>query len=62
MWVCNNPRVLTATHNKHVQLWSINYKYHLANIFNIELTSTVPWTVCFHGGDVMVFGMYDGEM
>ena len=57
-----NPRILTATCDKRIQLCSINSKHHLSNIFNIELASTVPWTVCFHGGDVMVFGMYDGEM
>ena len=57
-----NSHVLTATHDKHIQLWSINSKLHLSNIFNIELASTVLWTLCFHGGDIMVFGMYDGEM
>jgi hypothetical protein len=57
-----NTRIVTATRNKGVQLWSLDSKYHLSNIFSVELPTTVPRTLCFHGGDIVVFGMYDGEM
>ncbi|KAF9233649.1 WD40-repeat-containing domain protein [Melanogaster broomeanus] len=57
-----NTRIATATRNKGVQLWSLDSKYHLSNIFSVERPTTVPRTLCFHGGDIVVFGMYDREI
>ncbi|KAG6373936.1 hypothetical protein JVT61DRAFT_6098 [Boletus reticuloceps] len=57
-----NPRIITATRDPRVQLWALDSKYHLSNIFSVELKSTAPRASCFCGGDVMIFGMYDGEI
>ena len=55
-------RVLTGTRNRHIQVWALDSRYNPSNIFSVELPVTVPCTVYSHGTDVVVFGMYDGEM
>jgi WD40 repeat protein len=57
-----NPRIITATCDRRVQLWSLDSKYHQSNIFSVEVAPTVPWALCFCGEDVVIFGMYDREM
>ncbi|KAI6006165.1 hypothetical protein EDC04DRAFT_2611548 [Pisolithus marmoratus] len=44
------------------QLWTVGAKHTLTNIFSIELPTTVPHAIYFHGADILVFGMYDGEI
>jgi len=55
-------RVLTGTRDRRVQVWALNSRYNLSNIFSVELPVTVPCAVYSHGSDILVFGMYDGEM
>ncbi|KAI6132501.1 WD40-repeat-containing domain protein [Pisolithus croceorrhizus] len=55
-------RVYTATRDKRVQAWTLNSRYNLSSIFSVELPATVPRAVYSHGADVIVFGMYNGEI
>ena len=54
--------VLTGTRDRCVQVWALDSRYNLSNIFSVELPATVPRAVYSHGADILVFGMYDGEM
>ena len=55
-------RVLTGTRDRCIQVWALDSRYNLSNIFSVELPTTVPHAVYSHSADVIVFGMYDGEM
>ncbi|KAI6039386.1 hypothetical protein EDC04DRAFT_2685722 [Pisolithus marmoratus] len=61
-WCKRNNQLVTATYDKRIQLWTVGTPYTLSNIFSVELPTTVPRAVYFHGADVLVFGMYDGEI
>ncbi|KAI6009946.1 hypothetical protein EDC04DRAFT_2610421 [Pisolithus marmoratus] len=43
-------------------LWTVGAKHTLTNIFSIELPTTVPHAIYFYGADILMFGMYDGEI
>ena len=60
--VDTRTRIITGTCDKHVQLWALDSKLHLTNIFSVELPSTVLHALCFQGVDILVLGMYDGDM
>jgi WD40 repeat protein len=55
-------RFITGTRDKRVQVWSLDSRHQFSNVFSIELSTTVPRASFFHGTDVIVCGMYDGEM
>ncbi|KIK12695.1 hypothetical protein PISMIDRAFT_50643, partial [Pisolithus microcarpus 441] len=55
-------QVLTAMRDKHVQAWALDSRYNLSSIFSVELLTTVPCAVYSYGADVIVFGMYNGEI
>ncbi|KAL4064085.1 WD40-repeat-containing domain protein [Scleroderma yunnanense] len=58
-----NADISDGTRDQQVQVWSVDSKYQLYNIFSIELPTTVPWALFFQeGGDVIVFRMYDGKV
>ncbi|KAI6039488.1 WD40-repeat-containing domain protein [Pisolithus marmoratus] len=61
-WCKRNNQLVTATYDKRIQLWTVGTPYTLSNIFSVELPTTVPRAVYFHGANVLVFGMYDGEI
>ncbi|KAI5999008.1 hypothetical protein EDC04DRAFT_2794607 [Pisolithus marmoratus] len=61
-WCKRNNQLVTTTYDKQIQLWTVGTPYTLSNIFSVELPTTVPHAVYFHGADVLVFGMYDGEI
>ncbi|KAI5981092.1 WD40-repeat-containing domain protein [Pisolithus marmoratus] len=61
-WCKGSDQLVTATYDKRVQLWTVGAKHTLTNIFSIELPTTVPRAIYFHGADILVFGMYDGEI
>ncbi|KAI6012344.1 hypothetical protein EDC04DRAFT_2761051 [Pisolithus marmoratus] len=61
-WCKRNNQLATTTYNKQIQLWAVGTPYTLSNIFSVELPTTVPHAVYFHGADVLVFEMYDGEI
>ncbi|KIM55531.1 hypothetical protein SCLCIDRAFT_134529 [Scleroderma citrinum Foug A] len=54
-------RLTTGTRDQRVQVWSLDSKYHLFNVFSVELM-TVPQAMFFWGADVIVFGMHDGAI
>lgn len=54
--------IIIKMYNKCVQLWALDSKLLLTNIFSVELPSTVPCTLYFEGADILVLGMYDREM
>ncbi|KAG6326352.1 hypothetical protein ID866_12737 [Astraeus odoratus] len=54
--------IAVGTRNKRVQVWALNAGNQLSNIFSVELSTTVLWVVHFLGGDMAVFGMYDGDI
>ncbi|KAI6128685.1 WD40-repeat-containing domain protein [Pisolithus croceorrhizus] len=55
-------RVFTATRDKHVQVWTLDSRYNLSSVFSVELLTTVPRAIYSYGADVVVFGMYNGEI
>ena len=55
-------RVLTGTRDRRAQVWALDSRYNLSNIFSVKLPATVPCAVYSHGADILVFGMYDREM
>lgn len=57
-----NTRMAVLTRDKRVQVWTLDGGYHLSIVFSIELLSTVPRASVFHGQEIVVFGMYDGEV
>ncbi|KAI6022108.1 hypothetical protein EDC04DRAFT_2729617 [Pisolithus marmoratus] len=61
-WCKRNNQLVTTTYDKRIQLWAVGTPYTLLNIFSVELPTTVPHAVYFHGADILVFGMYDGEI
>ncbi|KAI6017426.1 WD40-repeat-containing domain protein [Pisolithus marmoratus] len=61
-WCKRNNQLVTTTYDKRIQLWTVGTPYTLSNIFSVELPTTVPRAVYFHGANVLVFGMYDGEI
>ncbi|KIK14360.1 hypothetical protein PISMIDRAFT_117209 [Pisolithus microcarpus 441] len=61
-WCQRSYQLVTATYDKRVQVWVVGAKYTLTNTFSVELLTTIPRAVYFHGADVLVFGMYDGEI
>jgi len=54
--------LITGTRDKQVQVWSVDTKCTLCTVFSMELPTTVPRAVYFQGADILVFGMFDGEM
>ena len=54
-------RLTTGTRDQRVQVWSLDSKYHLSNVFSVKLM-TVPRAMFFWGADVIVFGMHNGAM
>ena len=54
--------LITGTRDKRVQVWSVDAKCTLCTIFSMELPTTVPRAMYFQGADILVFGMFDGEM
>ena len=55
-------QVLTGTRDKHVQVWALDSRHNLSNIFSVKLPVTVLRAVYTHGTDIIVFDMYDREM
>ena len=55
-------RVLTRTRDRRIQVWALNSRYNLSNIFSVELPAIILHAVYSHGADILVFSMYDGEM
>jgi WD40 repeat protein len=61
----DDTRIATGTRDRRVQVWAFDFKGPLIPIFSVELSTTIPRTVNFNrtpGRNVLVFGMYDGEM
>lgn len=61
----DETRLATGTRDRRVQVWSFDFKGPLIPIFSIELSTTIPRTVNFNrtaNRNLLVFGMYDGEM
>ncbi|KAG6326320.1 hypothetical protein ID866_12769 [Astraeus odoratus] len=54
--------IAVGTRDKRVQVWALNAGNQLSNIFSIELSTTMLRAVHFLGGDMAVFGMYNGDM
>lgn len=58
-------RVVVGTKDRVVLVWQIDDQNNAKNIFSVQLSTTFPSSVAFLGNnakDVIVFGMYDGEM
>ncbi|KAG2747123.1 WD40 repeat-like protein [Suillus brevipes Sb2] len=61
----DDTRIATGTRDRRVQVWAFDFKGPLIPIFSVELSTTIPRTVNFNrtpGRNVLVFGMYDGEI
>jgi WD40 repeat protein len=61
----DDTRIATGTRDRRVQVWAFDFKGPLIPIFSVELSTTIPCTVNFNrtpGRNLLVFGMYDGEM
>jgi hypothetical protein len=61
----DDTRIASGTRNKRVQVWTYDFKGPLVPVFSIELSTTIPRSVNFNrtaSRNLLVFGMYDGEM
>ncbi|KAG2079479.1 WD40-repeat-containing domain protein [Suillus discolor] len=57
----NDTQIATGTHDKHVQVWSFDFKGPLVPIFSIELSTTIPRMINFNRTNsrhILVFGMH----
>ncbi|KAI6104782.1 WD40-repeat-containing domain protein [Pisolithus croceorrhizus] len=43
-------------------VWTLDSRYNLSSVFSVELLTTVPHAIYSYGADVVVFGMYNGEI
>ncbi|KAL4074006.1 hypothetical protein J3A83DRAFT_4187563 [Scleroderma citrinum] len=58
-----NADICDRTRDQQVQVWSLNSKYQLYNIFSIELPTIVPWALFFQEGrGVIIFRMYNSKV
>ncbi|KAG6370124.1 WD40-repeat-containing domain protein [Boletus reticuloceps] len=55
-------RIIMGTRNRHAQLWVLDSKLNISNLFSVELAHSVPRAMYFHGANIVTLGMYDGEM
>jgi hypothetical protein len=55
-------RIIIGTRDKRVQAWTLDSNNRLINTFSVELPTSVPRAVYFHGADAVVFSKYDGDM
>ncbi|KAF8573312.1 hypothetical protein K439DRAFT_1375777 [Ramaria rubella] len=74
--VCDaRPRIAIATRDSMVQLWKVDARGTLHSVFSVQLNGTVPRAVSFADAfnkdtpnkeflnkDVLVFGLFDGNM
>ncbi|KAG2062942.1 hypothetical protein BDR04DRAFT_1123597 [Suillus decipiens] len=61
----DDTQIASGTCDRHVQVWSFNFKGLLIPIFSVKLSTTIPCMVNFkHSAsrNLLVFGMYDGEV
>jgi len=61
----NDTRIATGTCDKHVQVWTFDFKGPLVPIFSIELSTTIPHMIHFNhtaSRNILVFGMYNRDM
>ncbi|KAG2062940.1 hypothetical protein BDR04DRAFT_986758, partial [Suillus decipiens] len=58
----DDTQIASGTCDRHVQVWSFNFKGLLIPIFSVKLSTTIPCMVNFkHSAsrNLLVFGMYD---
>ncbi|KAG9315643.1 WD40-repeat-containing domain protein [Chiua virens] len=60
--VDGSTRLITGTRDKRAQLWALDSKLNITSIFSVELPTSIPRALYFLGSDIVVFGMYDGEI
>jgi WD40 repeat protein len=61
----DDTRIASGTRDRRVQVWAFDFKGPLVPIFSVKLATTIPRTVNFNrtaSRNILVFGMYDGEM
>jgi hypothetical protein len=61
----NDTRIASGTRDRRIQVWAFDFKGPLIPIFSVELATTIPRTINFNHAasrNILVFGMYDGEM
>ncbi|KAG2088288.1 WD40-repeat-containing domain protein [Suillus cothurnatus] len=61
----NDTRIATGTCDKHVQVWTFDFKGPLVPIFSIELSTTIPHMIHFNhtaSRNILVFGMYNRDI
>ncbi|KAG1894223.1 WD40-repeat-containing domain protein [Suillus fuscotomentosus] len=60
-----DTRIASGTRDRCVQVWTFDFKGPLIPIFSVELATTIPCTInfnCAANRNILVFGMYDGEI
>lgn len=55
-------RIVVATQDRRVQAWTLDSRNRFSSTFSVQLKTSIPRAVYTHGCDVIVFGMYDGDM
>ncbi|KAI6023549.1 WD40-repeat-containing domain protein, partial [Pisolithus microcarpus] len=55
-------RIIVATQDRRVQAWTLDSRNRFSSTFSVQLKTSIPRAVYTHGCDVIVFGMYDGDM
>ncbi|KIK12252.1 hypothetical protein PISMIDRAFT_18872 [Pisolithus microcarpus 441] len=54
--------IIVATQDRRVQAWTLDSRNRFSSTFSMQLKTSIPHTVYTHGCDVIVFGMYDGDI
>lgn len=60
-----STRIAVGTQDRVVLVWQVDDQNNAENIFSVQLDATVPASVAFLNNkmkDIMVFGLYNGEM
>ena len=60
----SNIQLLVGTRGRLVQVWNVDPKGQMHSVFSIQLDNTVPKAVAFNESseNILVFGLYDGDV
>lgn len=60
-----STRIAVGTRDRVVLVWKVDDKNNAESMFSVQLATTVPASVAFSSNttkDIMVFGLYNGQM
>lgn len=60
-----STRIVVGTRDRVILVWKVDDKNNVESMFSVQLATTVPASVAFSSNttkDIIVFGLYNGEM